>query len=167
MWTGTVPARSPSYTFSSPPPRVAQCGPFCGHIPGHTAPLGGGDLERYGLEGRARQLVGVDVVGVRQCDRDVVEALEQAPARVVVDIERVRNPIRALSRAHRALGEVNGDLGAGLVFDEVPDRSNEFLVYLRREQPGLTGVAAKDIAEARRDDGLEAVVLERPYSVFA
>src|SRR5687768_10781700 len=42
-----------------------------------------------GLERESLTLVGVDVVGVRERDGDVVEALEQAPAGVVVDREGV------------------------------------------------------------------------------
>ena len=40
-------------------------------------------------------------------------------------------------------------------------------VELHREQPDLGAVGAEDVGEARRDDGLEAVVLERPGRVLA
>ena len=63
--------------------------------------------------------------------------------------------------------EVDGDGGAGLVVEVVPEPLHDLLVDLRREQPGLAGVAAEDVAEARRDDDLEAVVLQRPHGVLA
>src|SRR5687767_7611304 len=49
-----------------------------------------------GLEREPLALVGVDVVGVRQRDGDVVQALEQTPAGVVVDRERVLDRVDAL-----------------------------------------------------------------------
>ena len=38
---------------------------------------------------------------------------------------------------------------------------------LHREHPDLGAVGAEDVREARRDDGAEAVVLERPGGVLA
>src|SRR5688500_8175893 len=58
--------------------------------------------ERRRLDRRSGVLVRVDVVGVREGDRDVVEALEQAPAGVVVDREGVLDRVGSLTRLHRA-----------------------------------------------------------------
>ena len=58
-------------------------------------------------------------------------------------------------------------VGAGLALEEVPEPLHDLLVDLRREQPGLAGVAAEDVAEARGDHGPEAVVLQRPDGVLA
>src|SRR5687768_16888487 len=103
-----------------------------------------------------RRLEGGDLVLVAERDRDVVEPLEQAPALELVDLER--------EGAGGLLLEVDRQLCARAGGHEL----SYLLVGERhRQQADLPGVRAEDVAERRRDDDLEAVVLERPGGVLA
>src|SRR5690625_4850645 len=102
-----------------------------------------------------------------QCDRDVVETFAQTPARVVVDGERCFEAIIAFSDRYRAPIEIDCHARPRHLFDALPDGGDGVTVHLRREQTGLTRVAAEDVSEARGDDNAEAVVLQRPYGVLA
>src|SRR5665213_1346468 len=94
---------------------------------------------------------------VLEGQRDVVEASEQAAAELGVDRER-----------HAATGEA--DL-LGLEVDlALAGRGERADVGLREhhgQQPDLHAVVVEDVAEARRDDGTEAVVLDGPRRVLA
>ena len=102
-----------------------------------VAPL---DSERDGLPGRSRALVCRDVALVAQRERDVVEAFEQTPAGVVVHLEGGGE----IARRDRPRLEVDGDRGARLVLEELPQQLDVVLVALRGEQAGLAAVAAED-----------------------
>src|SRR5690554_5307356 len=104
-----------------------------------------------------------DVPLVLEGQADVVEALHEPPARVVVDLER-RDDVAA---RHGARDEVDGHLGAGLGLEDLPDELDVLGAHDRGEQALLARVAAEDVREARREHGPEAVVLERPHGVLA
>ena len=108
-------------------------------------------------------LEGVDRVGVSQRQADVVEPLQQPPADVVVHLERHRQ-IRGL---HRLLGQVDGDLGARLVLQQLPEQLDVGLRDLRGQQPALGRVAAEDVGEPGGDHHPEPVVHQRPDGVLA
>ena len=104
-------------------------------------------------------------MGKRQ--RDVVETLEQAPPRVVVDVEGVLDGVGTRARADRPSDQVDVDRGARLGLEQVPQPQHDLVVDLRGEQSGLAGVAAEDVAEARGQHGPETVVLQGPHRMLA
>src|SRR5512139_2701636 len=69
-----------------------------------------------GLPARTAPLIGGDVTFVPQGEADVVEALEEAPAGVVVDLE-ARHDVAGGDGARH---EVDGDRGAGVVLEQLP-----------------------------------------------
>ena len=99
----------------------------------------------------------VDRAGVLERDADVVEAVQQPVLDVGLDLEL----------------EDAGGAGDGLVVDVDPrlarlgDGAAVLLVEDRRQQPDLGAVDVEDVGEGRRDDRLEAEVLERPGGVLA
>ena len=98
-------------------------------IPGsrRAKPLDVGECDW--LQRRTTLLVGGDLVLVRQRDADVVEALEQPPARVVVDVEGVRrasDPRRPTVRSRRST--VTGGRRVGL--ERGPKPLDDLLVDL-------------------------------------
>src|ERR1700760_3141039 len=72
---------------------------------------------------RAGRFEGVDVVPVGQRDADVVESLEQSPARVVVDLEGRRQGVGL----DGAPPEVDDDLGRRVVLDDLPELLDDVL----------------------------------------
>ncbi len=70
-------------------------------------------------------------IGVPQRQRDVVQALEQAPARVVVNLERHRE-VRGL---HGLRAKVDGHLGARLVLQQLPQQLDVRLGDLAASSP--------------------------------
>src|SRR3954453_13121304 len=98
-----------------------------------------------------------------QRQTDVVQTLQQAPTRVLVDLEAGDDVLGG-----DAAGlEIDGDLSAGLVLQELPQQLDITLIRLRGEEPLLAGVAAEDVGEARGDDNAEAIVHQRPDGMFA
>ena len=95
--------------------------------------------------------------GVLQRDADVVEAVQQPVLDVGLDLEL----------------EDAGGAGDGLVVDVDPrlarlgDGPAVLLVEDRRQQADLGAVGIEDVGEGRRDDRLEAEVLQRPGGVLA
>src|SRR5690606_18299882 len=77
--------------------------------------------ERGGLPSEALGLGGGDVVLVAQRDADVVEAVEQPPPDVVVDLELHRD---GLTGGEAVLLEVDGDLGTRLALEVLPERDD-------------------------------------------
>src|SRR5690242_12602119 len=73
------------------------------------------------LPGRSGRLVARDVLLVAQRDADVVETLQQPPTRVVVDVEGVLDAVVALTGTDRAGLEIDGDGGAGVCLEQVPE----------------------------------------------
>src|SRR3954451_21923356 len=103
------------------------------------------------------RLVGVDVRSPLERERDVVEAVEQPVPAVGVELERDRAP----GEAHLERLEV--DLG----LPRLHQRAHLRFCEHDRQQADLGAVGEEDVREARRDDRLEPVVLERPGRVFA
>ena len=102
----------------------------------------------------ARRATGLeaDRVLVPQRQADVVQALDQLPAGVVADLERL----------HQALGETAADdatshrsrstvTSAGAPPRRVLDERHDLLRQHDGQQPRLGGVVAEDVAEPRRD----------------
>src|SRR2546421_86166 len=95
------------------------------------------------------------LVAQRECD--VVQSLQQALTREVVELED--------EAAGRPVHEIDGQLLAGC-------RARHELLHLRRgklhrQQADFERVLAEDVAVGRRDDRVEAVVLEGPWSVLS
>src|SRR4051812_5180597 len=102
-------------------------------------------------------LVAVDRVGLLEGERDLVEPLEQAPARLGVELEADRPAVEA------DLERVEVDLGlAGL-----HERAHVVLGHHHGQQADLRAVVEEDVGEAGCHDGPEAVVLQRPRGVLA
>src|SRR5690625_2946687 len=174
-WTG-APGRpvSDPVTLPEPPVRVPPNGvarsvplgpaPRRGPQPPSrpcSAPVDPG-RERLGQPGRPSSLEGGDVGLVAQGQADVVQALHQAPAGVVVEVEAEGR----LARVDLALDQVDGDLGAGVLLQDLPDLLDVVLGQLGGHQALLAGVAAEDVGEAGGEHGLEAVVAQRPHRVL-
>src|SRR5699024_4697443 len=124
--------------------------------------LGDPGRERLGQPGRPACLEGGDVGLMTQGQADVVQALHQAPARVVVEVEAEGR----LAGVDLALDQVDGDLGAGVLLQDLPDLLDVVLGQLGGHQALLAGVAAEDVGEAGGQHGLEAVVAQRPHRVL-
>ena len=116
-----------------------------------TAPSSPGRAARA----RARSARSPPVLGQRQ--RDVVEAVQQPVLDLRVDLE-ARRPARPADL-------LGGQVDLGLA--RLGDRGALLGGQLDRQQPDLGAVGAEDVGEARGDDRLEAVVLERPGGVLA
>src|SRR5579875_3366504 len=101
-------------------------------------------------------LVGGDRLLLLERERDVVEAVQEAVLGLRIDLERRR----AARPADRLLREID------LRLPRLADRGDRLLVEDDRQQPDLRAVVAEDVGEARRDDRLEAVVLEAPGRVL-
>src|ERR1022692_4780470 len=121
----------------------------------------GGDGEPVG----AGALEGGDGVDVAEGQADVVEALHEAPAGVVVDVEGCLNAGRA--GPHEAVVQVDDDLGGRVGLDDVLQGGHRGLGQRDRQQASLGRVRAEDITEPRRDHRAEPVVGQRPDRVVA
>ena len=63
--------------------------------------------------------------------------------------------------------DVDDDLGLRVGLDRRPDRLDGRLGQHDRHEAVLRAVVAEDVREARRDHGVEAVLLDRPHGVLA
>src|SRR5690606_7993131 len=147
---------------------------FRGHANGGQGPLGPWPLpdrisgprrasDGGGEPALAGRLVLADGVAVAEGEADVVQALHQAPARVVVDLERGGHAVPA----DLALLQVDGDLQGRVLLDPRLEVLDLLAGEDDRQQPHLRGVVAEDVPEARRDDDPEPVLLQRPDGVLA
>src|SRR5450830_262206 len=103
-----------------------------------------------------------DLVGVLQGQADVVEALHQAPAGVVVHLQRHDD----VDAAHLLGRQVDGHLGARRRLEDLPDQLDVLLGELGGQEPLLAGVAAEDVGEPRGEHHTEPVVLQCPHGVL-
>jgi hypothetical protein len=110
----------------------------------------GPERSRVGLEGGDR-------FPLLEGQGDVVQAAEQPAADLGVDLEADAAP----AEAHLLRLEVDLALAGGRERAHVGLRQDD------GEQPDLHAVVVEDVAEARRDHGAEAVVLDRPGRVLA
>ena len=62
--------------------------------------------------------------------------------------------------------DIDGDLDRVIGFDGRPYLMDHFLRHNDRHKPILGAVVAEDVAEAGRDDGVEATLLNCPYRVL-
>src|SRR5262245_42754308 len=106
--------------------------------------------------------VGVDLRLRAEGHADVVEALQQAPADLGIDLEGDRHELAVGTRiAHLAGAQID------LPFPDLRQRPALLVGKHHRQQPDLRAVGVEDVGEARRDDRLEAVVLKAPGGVLA
>ena len=114
-------------------------------------------VQRDGPGPLALALVGRDVVGLLERERDVVEPVEQPVAALGVELER-----------HRAAVEADLErLEVDLALARLHQRAHLVLRQHDRQQADLRAVGEEDVGEGGRDDRLEAVVLQRPRRVLA
>src|SRR3954452_15412746 len=129
-------------------------------MPGWGPSAGGMGL---GLPGGALRLVGVDVLEVPLGEADVVQALEQPPAGVVLDLEGEGD--RAVADL---LGlEVDRHLQRRVPLDGLPERLDVLLRQDDGEQAGLRRVVAENVAEPGADDDPESTIEQRPDAALA
>ena len=98
-------------------------------------------------------------------EADVVEALDQPVVVEVVEVERLVEVDRRRGDAPVCTSttiSIGGSSSIGL-----HEPVDHVLGQLDGDEPDLQAVVAEDVGEARRDDGVEAVVLERPRGVLA
>ena len=119
----------------------------------------------FGQPVRASGFVARDLVAALEREADVVEPVQQTVLRVVVELERL---VEVDGRDGDApVDDVDHDLDRRVVLDDAHDARHDVLRQLDRHETDLQAVVAEDVGEARRDDGPEAVVLERPDGVLA
>src|SRR5690606_27395378 len=99
---------------------------------------------------------------VPEREGDVIEALEEPPSSVIVDLEGHCE----LSDSRGLRNQVDGGLRAGCRLDQSPECLGVFLGDLAGEEALLAGVATKDVAEPRAQHGGEPVVAQRPDGVL-
>ena len=95
--------------------------------------------------------------------RDLVEPLEEALAGEGVDVEAILDSLAA----HHLTLQVDHDLRRRVFRDQVDQVPHLRVGQRHRQQPGLVAVGPEDVGEARRDDGLEPGVAQRPGRVLA
>src|SRR3954470_16303749 len=117
-----------------------------------------------GLGGEALRLEGLDRVLVPQRQADVVEAVEQAVLAKRLHVERV---FLCLRRDHHLALEVDRQFVARERVDLVEQACHLRLGQHDRQQAVLEAVGEEDVRVAGRDDGAEAVLVERPRRVLA
>ncbi len=100
-----------------------------------------------------------------EAQRDVIQTVQEAVVCVVVEFEWLveidggnENP---------TIRKVDDELHVGIARHDLHDPLHDCLVEFHCEQPVLVAVVAKDVGEARRDHGAEAVVGQCPHGVFA
>ena len=81
-------------------------------------------------------------------------------------VEREREHL-AGRRRHGERLEVDGEIGAAVEVDALHQLLHLLVGQLHDHHPDLGRVRAEDVAEGRRDDDVEAVVLQRPGGVLA
>ena len=109
-------------------------------------------------------LVGGDLVLVLQRERDLVETVQEPGSRRLVEVERDVPPVGSMI-VRRSRSTVISAPASG---STIPIRRfTSSAGSVDRDQADLRGVRAEDVAERRRDDDVEAVVLERPGGMLA
>src|SRR5262245_7241005 len=109
-------------------------------------------------------LVLADLVAALQREADVVEAVQQAVVRVIVQVERLVEV--DCRHRHPPVHHVDHDLDRRVVLDDAHDARDHVLRHLDGHEPDLEAVVPEDVGEARGDDGTKAVVLEGPHRVL-
>jgi hypothetical protein len=112
---------------------------------------------------RALGLELADLVGVAQREADVVEAVDEAVLAERLHVERELVP-SGLTTTWRGRSMESGSRRTPR-----PRRTTGPLRLRQhdRQQAALEAVGEEDVREARRDDGAEAVLVERPRGVLA
>ena len=113
--------------------------------------------------GLARCLESSDVGFVLEGQADVIQPFHEAPARVIVDLERHDD----IATDHLTVHQVDGHFGARSCLEDLPDQLDVFLLDESSNESLLARVAAEDIGEPGGKDDAEPVVLQRPDCVFA
>ena len=111
-----------------------------------------------------RPLVLGDIVFVLERQADVVEAVEQAMAAELFDIERNR---QAKVVGERFLFEIGRELVAGMSGSTLEQVVDLGVAEHDRQHAVLEAVVIENVGEAGGDDHAEAVILQRPRGVLA
>src|SRR5690606_20620472 len=123
----------------------------------------GEGVEQPGLARPMSRLERGDRVVLLQGQADVVQAVEQAVLAEGVDLEGM---LHAVGPGHRLRGEVDRQRIA-LVRRALREQRIDLVVGQHdRQQSVLEAVVVEDVGEAGRDDGAEAVFLQRPRRMF-
>mgnify|MGYP001824285397 CR=1 FL=1 len=115
--------------------------------------------------GGALGLEAVDGVGLAHRDTDVVESVEEPVLDVGLHRERLVDS--GCRHLHRQLLYVDDDLGLWVGLEGGPDRLDGRFRHDDRHEAVLRAVVLEDVGEARRDHGVEAVLLDGPHRVLA
>ena len=114
--------------------------------------------------GRAR-LVGGDLVGRGEGDADVVQAFEEATLRGGSIGKGATSPMAGASTVEALHVDVSSSVGSASMAS--CRRTTTSASSTIGHQAVLRAVVAEDVREPGRDDGVEAVVLQRPDRVLA
>src|SRR6185369_11962114 len=132
------------------------------------APAGAGATRRSRENPRlallAALLVGLDLVGMPQREADLVQPFDQVVLAGGLHVEMEGLPGAG---AHRLRGQVDREPEAGMRRDLVKEVVDFRLGQHDRQQAVLEAVGEEDVRVRRRDDRLEAVLLQRPRGVLA
>jgi hypothetical protein len=100
---------------------------------------------------------------VLQGQPDIIKAFHQAPAGVIIDLERSDNR----PAGYGARLKVDRDFGSRVVLDFFPNQLDITLGDLCGYKALLTRIPTENICEARGKNRLEPIVFQCPDSVFA
>ncbi|HKH28374.1 MAG TPA: hypothetical protein VKA61_08555 [Sphingomicrobium sp.] len=109
-------------------------------------------------------LESVDVGKAFERVAELVDAVCEAGFRERIDLERAD---RTVGQPDLLLVEISEDRCAGVGFEPSDLGRDDLLRQDDRQQPVLQAVRQEDVAEARGDDDMESVVVERPNRVLA
>ncbi len=126
-------------------------------------------MREPGLGGQPLRLEGADLVGLAQRETDVVEAVEQAVLAEGVHLEGdlLADHLVAVLAHDDLAFQIDGQLVAREGMDLVEQAGDRGLGQHDGQQAVLETVVEEDVCEARRDDGAEAVLVQRPGRVLA
>src|SRR5262245_48150841 len=105
-----------------------------------------------------------DALAVAERERNLVTAGQQAFLPERVDFKPVD---RAVGSCHRLRLKIDGDVASGRLLQQGAEHRNPLGRQYRRQQAILEAVVEKDVAEARRHHGADAVIVERPNGMLA
>ena len=94
---------------------------------------------------------------------DVVVAVHQTPAGVVVHFERQRH----IAAGDGTVFQADGHFAARLLVQQLPQQLNGFLRHNRGQHAVLGGVAVENVGETGGNHHAETVIVQRPHGVLA
>src|SRR5690606_8804775 len=109
-------------------------------------------------------LEGADRLGILQSQADIVQAVEQAVLAEGIDFEGV---LLAVRTGNALRSQIDGQLVTLGGFGLLEQLVDLILFQYDRQQAVLEAVVVEDVGKARRDDGAEAILVQRPRRMFA